>query len=128
MAAAGTISTVFDLAFDVAQNTGGSETYTISSLDGARAFRVLEVLAYNAGGTGNLSVTNATTSNTIVAAAATVNGGWKSMATTTANLEVGVGDAIAFTINGAAGFGAGSKVIIRCITALGGTALAVTTP
>ena len=129
MAAAGNISTIFDLYFDVQQNTGGSETYTISTLNGPRSFRILEVLTFNVGGTGTFSATNPTTSNTIVAVAATVSGGWKSMILTAANLEVTSSQGIAFTINGAAGYGAGSKVIIRCMAGADSTtSIPVTTP
>ena len=123
MAGTATISSIFDLSFDVQSNTGGTETYTISTVNGNRAFRVIQVLTFNAGGTGVFSASN-TNGNAIVASAATVNGGWKLMILTAGNLEVANTEGLIFTINGAAaGWGAGTKVLFRCVAENGGTVI-----
>jgi len=123
MAGTATISSIFDLSFDVAQNTAALETYTISNLNGPRAFRIIQVLTFNAGGVGAFTLSN-TNGNPVATSAATVNGGWRTMILNAANLEVASTEGVVFTIDGAvAGWGAGSKVLIRCVAENGGTTI-----
>ena len=128
MAAAGTISSIFDLVFEIAGT--GAETYTVSDLRGRRSFRVLGARVFNVGGVGTISITSTGPGGTaIVTSQASANGAWKNLTLVAgAAQEVGVDQGIAFTINGAAGFNAGSRLIISCIVGGSGTPITVTTP
>ena len=129
MAAAGTISSIFDLVFEIAGT--GAETYTVSDLRGRRSFRVLGARVFNVGGVGTISITSTGPGGTtIVTSQASANGAWKNLTLVAgAAQEVGVDQGIAFTINASgANFAAGSRLIISCIVGGSGTPITVTTP
>jgi hypothetical protein len=106
-----------------------SSQFTISvTLDAAaahvltnpgRAYRVIEINAYNAGGTPNITVAG---SADIAAIQATTTNSWKSLALTEANCNVAAAQALTITNANAST----TKLLIKCVATGGGSVLAIT--
>ena len=93
-----------------------------------RRFRIVNILVFNSGGTGNLTVSIITDAPPVVirAAAATLNGAWQHSVLIQANCEIGATDNLTLTTAGAPGWAAGSEILIECVAVGGGQALTVT--
>ena len=105
-------------SFDISVTMDSAATYTIANP--GRAFRVVQISAYNAGGTPNITVTDGT--NNIAAAQATVSNAWKLLALTEANCDLTAAENIVVTNANAST----TKLIISCVATGGGFGLSVT--
>jgi len=90
-----------------------------------RRFRIVNILVFNSGGTGNLTV-GVVGGGNVRAAAATLNGAWQHSVLIQANCEIGAADDLLITTAGVAGWAAGSEILIECVAVGGGQALTVT--
>ncbi len=113
MAATSQISSTFDISVTM----DSAATYTIANP--GRAFRVVQISAYNAGGTPNITVTDG--SNNIAATQATATNAWKLLALTEANCDLTSSENLVVTNANAST----TKLIITCVATGGGEALSV---
>lgn len=115
MAATSQISSTFDISVTM----DSADTYTIANP--GRSFRVVNIRAYNAGGTPNIGVTDGT--NPVAATQAAATNAWKNLALTEANCEISASENLVVTNANAST----TKLIISCVATGGGQALTVTT-
>jgi hypothetical protein len=116
MAATSQISSTFDIS--VAMDS--ADAYTIANP--GRSFRIVNIRAYNAAGTPNITVQDSGTNN-IAAAQATATNAWKNLALTEANCEISASENLVVENANAST----TKVIITCVATGGGQTLTVTT-
>jgi hypothetical protein len=115
MAANSQISSTFDISVTM----DSADAYTIANP--GRTFRIVQIQAYNAAGTPNITVTDGT--NNVAAIQATATNAWKNLALTEANCNFASNENIVVT-NAAAST---TKLIISCVATGGGETLTVTT-
>lgn len=115
MAATSQISSTFDISVTM----DSADAYTIANP--GRSFRVVQISAYNAGGTPNITVTNG--SADIAATQATIANSWKLLALTEANCNLTSAQNLVVTNANATT----TKLIISCVATGGGETLTVTT-
>ena len=109
------ISAQISSTFVISVTLTTAAAYTVENP--GRSFRVIEIQAYNAGGTPNLTVTNG--SADIVAIAATTTNSWKNMTLTEANCNLTDAQNIVITNAHAST----TKILIFCVATGGGEAL-----
>ena len=74
------------LAFDISITMDSAAAHTIANP--GRAFRIVQIQAYNAGGTPNLTVTNGSANILNAATVATATNAWKNMPLDEANCNL----------------------------------------
>ena len=104
-------------AFDISITMDSAATHTIANP--GRAFRVVQIQAYNAGGTPNITVTDGT--NDIAAAQATATNAWKNLTLTEANCDLTSSENLVVTNANAST----TKLIVTCVATGGGQSLSV---
>ena len=115
MAATSEISSAFDIS--VTLTSAAAHTIT----NPGRAFRVVQIQAYNAGGTPNLTVTNGSANILNAATVATATDAWKNMPLDEANCNLTSAQNIVVTNANVST----TKLIISCVATGGGQALTV---
>lgn len=106
-------------SFCISVTMDSASTYTIANP--GRTFRVVQIEAYNAGGTPNLTVTNGSANILSAATVATVANAWKNMPLTEANCNLTAAQNIVVTNANAST----TKVMIFCVATAGGESLTV---
>tara|TARA_R100001163_G_C5034870_1_gene174304 strand:+ start:823 stop:1167 length:345 start_codon:yes stop_codon:yes gene_type:complete len=104
-------------AFDISVTMDSAATHTIANP--GRAFRVVQIQAYNAGGTPNITVTDGT--NDIAATQATATDAWKNLALTEANCDLTSSENLVVTNANVST----TKLIVTCVATGGGQSLSV---
>jgi len=117
MAANSQISSTFDISVTM----DSADAYTL--VNPGRTFRIVQIQAYNAGGTPNLTVTDGTNNVLSGALVATATNAWKNMPLTEANCNFASNENIVVTNANAST----TKLIISCVATGGGETLTVTT-
>ncbi len=115
MAAAAQISSTFDISITL----DSAATHTVTNP--GRAFRIVNIRAYNAGGTPTLAVQDAA-GNNIAASQNTATNAWKNLALTEANCDLTASENFTVDNDNAST----TKVIITCVATGGGQALSIT--
>ena len=113
MAATSEISSTFDISLTL--DSAADHTIT----NPGRSFRIVQISAYNAGGTPNITVTDG--SNNVAAAQATVTNGWKLLALDEAHCNFTSSENIVVTNANIST----TKLIITCVATGGGESLSV---
>jgi hypothetical protein len=103
--------------FDISVTLDSAAAHTIANP--GRSFRVVQIAAYNAGGTPNITVTDG--SNNVAATQAAATNAWKLLALTEANCDFTSSENLVITNADVAT----TKVIITCVATGGGEALVV---
>ena len=106
-------------AFDISVTMDSAATYTVAN--SGRALRVVQIQAYNAGGTPNLTVTNGSANILNAATVATATNAWKNMPLDEANCNLTSAQNIVVTNANAST----TKLIITCVATGGGQSLVV---
>lgn len=107
MATTAVISDVFQIYVVL----DGAATHTVTNP--GRAFKIVSIRAYNAGGTPNITVTDG--SNNIAAAQSTATNAWKDLTLTTANANIQADENLVITNANAST----DQVIVECIASAG---------
>ncbi len=113
MAATSEISSTFDISLTL----DSAATHTIPNP--GRTFRIVQISAYNAGGTPNITVTDG--SNNVAATQATATNAWKLLALDEAHCDFTSAENIVVTNANAST----TKLIITCVATGGGQSLTV---
>lgn len=101
--------------FDISVTLDSAATHTIANP--GRAFRIVQISCYNAGGTPNITVTDG--SADIAATQAAATNAWKLLALTEANCDLTSSENIVITNANVST----TKLIITCVATGGGQAL-----
>ena len=115
MAASAQISSTFDISLTL----DSAATHTVANP--GRSFRVVQISAYNAGGTPNLTVTNGSANILNAATVAVATNAWKNMPLDEANCDLKAAQNLVVTNADAST----TKLIITCVAVGGGQALTV---
>ncbi len=113
MAASAQISSTFDISVTL----DSAATHTVTNP--GRAFRIVKIAAYNAGGTPNITVTDG--SSDVAATQAAATNAWKLLALTEANCDFTSAENIVITNANVST----TKLIITCVATGGGQAVTI---